>query len=367
MEYSDGSSDTAVLDWQLFPGKPATTEVVGLSGMAEAVQWLSAALPSLRDALHEYGALYLRGLPITTTEDFGVVRDILISQSTPYREKATPRSDLGNGVFSSTDMPASHPIMLHNENSYTLTFPGLLLFGCLVAPEEGGATPVADCRKVLAALPPRLVAKIRAAGWLLTRNFSDYISTDWWTAFGSADPSAATGSDAPRGAERGPGRNENQMRRWVESYCAENLIAYQWLADGNLRTSQLRPGIISHPATGEQVWFNHLAFWNEWALDDELRETLIDEFGPDGFPFNTAAGDGEALTREDLTAIRAAYDAATVRETWRPGDLLVVDNVLTAHGRDPFRGARRIVVAMGEPVDLAQCKPTVEPAAAFAR
>ncbi|MBR7826934.1 TauD/TfdA family dioxygenase [Actinospica sp. MGRD01-02] len=377
MACSDSSSDTAVLDWQLVPGKPATTEVIGLSGIAEAAQWLSAALPSLRNALHEHGALYLRGLPITTTEDFAVVRDILISQSTPYREKATPRSDLGNGVFSSTDMPASHPIMLHNENSYTLTFPGLLLFGCLVAPEEGGATPVADCRKVLAALPPRLVDKIRAAGWLLTRNFSDYISTDWWTAFASADPSAPAPDPAPaagagvgedpRSAERGPDGRDNQMRHWVESYCAENLIAYTWLADGNLRTSQLRPGIVSHPSTGEEVWFNHLAFWNEWALDDELRETLIDEFGPDGFPFNTAAGDGEALTREDLAAIRAAYDAATVREAWRPGDLLVVDNVMTAHGRDPFRGARRIVVAMGEPVELAQCKPTVEPAAVFAR
>ena len=366
MAYSGGSSDPATLDWRLIPGKPAMAEIRGLNGMARAAEWLSAALPSLRRALHEYGALYLRGLPIETTEDFGRVRDILVTEPTPYREKATPRSDFGNGVFSSTDMPASHPIMLHNENSYTLTFPGLLLFGCLTAPEEGGATPVADCRRVLAELPPHLVEKMRKVGWLLTRNFSDYISTDWWTAFGSGEPAAAAESGASRGGA-GSGGGENRMRHWVERYCAENLIGYEWLADGNLRTNQLRPGIISHPSTGDEVWFNHLAFWNEWALDEELRQTLVDEFGPDGFPFNTALGDGEALTREDLLAIAAAYDAATVRESWRPGDLLIVDNVLTAHGRDPFRGARRIVVAMGQPVDLADCRPTVEPAAGFGR
>jgi hypothetical protein len=117
---------------------------------------------------------------------------------------------------------------------------------------------------------------------------------------------------------------------------------------------------MTHPATGDEVWFNHLAFWNEWALDEELREVLVDEFGPEGLPFNTAFGDGEPLTREELRTITAAYDEATVRETWQPGDLLLVDNILTAHGRDPFQGDRKIVVGMGDPVDLAVCRPTVE-------
>jgi hypothetical protein len=151
----------------------------------------------------------------------------------------------------------------------------------------------------------------------------------------------------------------------VESYCAENLIAHAWQEDGHLRTSQVRPGIVRHPSTGDEVWFNHLVFWNEWALEEELRDTLVDEFGRDGLPFNTAFGDGAPLTREDLESIQAAYEAATVRETWQPGDLLLVDNILSAHGRDPFHGDRKIVVAMGQPVALADCLPTVEPSAVF--
>jgi alpha-ketoglutarate-dependent taurine dioxygenase len=334
--------DGTALDWRVIPGRPALTEATGLDGIADACAWLYAARPTLRTALHRFGAVYLRGLPLATVEDFAKVRDILIPEPTPYREKATPRSDFGAGVFSSTDLPASQSINMHNENSYTLTFPGLLLFGCLTAPRTGGATPVADCRRVLAALPEATVQKMRAAGWLLTRSYSPYVSTDWQTAFGSGE------------------------RADVERYCDENRIAYRWQDDGALRTSQLRPGIVRHPATGEQVWFNHLAFWSEWALDEELRQTLLDEFGRDALPFNTRFGDGTPLTAAELADIRAAYEAATVREDWRPGDLLLVDNILAAHGRDAFQGDRRIVVAMGEPVALADCRPTVQPAAAFA-
>lgn len=334
--------DSPSLTWERTPGKPALTRIAGIADMAGARAWLTAARPGLTAALHTYGAVLLRGLPLTEVGDVAEVRDVLIPEATPYREKATPRSDFGRGVYSSTDLPASQRIHLHNENSYTLTFPGLLLFACLTAPEEGGATPVADCREVLSRLPAHLVAKMRADGWLLSRSYSDHISTDWRSAFGSGD------------------------RAEVERYCADNLIAHAWQEGGNLRTGQVRPGIITHPATGEEVWFNHLVFWNEWSLDEELRETLIDEFGRDQLPFNTAFGDGTTVTREDLAAIQTAYDAATVRARWRPGDLLLVDNILTAHGRDPFRGDRKIAVAMGAPVELSACRPTIEPAAAFA-
>ncbi|WP_217145931.1 TauD/TfdA family dioxygenase [Streptomyces sp. AC627_RSS907] len=339
---TDAEGRTGPLVWQSHPGKPATTHLAGPEDIDEACRHLTARHPDIVDALHEHGALCLRGLPVRSVDDFAKVRDVLIPSSTPYREKATPRSDYGGGVYSSTDLPPSQPIALHNENSYTLRFPGLLLFGCLVAPEDGGATPVADCRKVLDSLPPRLVAKVRSVGWQLKRSYSDLVSTDWRTAF-----SAESAKD-------------------VERYCDDNLIAYEWQPDGNLRTSQLRPGVIRHPTTGAEVWFNHLAFWNEWSLDDELREALLDEFGADGLPFNSAFGDGEPLTREDLRAVQAAYETATVRQPWEAGDLLLVDNILTAHGRDPFRGERKIVVAMGNPVDIDDCRPSTRPAATSA-
>jgi alpha-ketoglutarate-dependent taurine dioxygenase len=229
---------------------------------------------------------------------------------------------------------------MHNENSYTLDFPGTLVFCCLTAPAEGGATPVADSRAVLRNMPEHLVRRMRSAGWALRRNYSDLVSLDWRTAFASEESAQ------------------------VEQYCAENLIAARWNGD-DLSTSQVRAGVITHPHTGDEVWFNHMAFWNSWALDEEIRESLVDEFGADGLPFETSFGDGRPVTREDLAAIDAAYADATVRRSWQPGDVMVVDNILAAHGREPFRGDRRIVVAMGDPVSVRDCRPTVAAEARF--
>lgn len=328
------SGTSGVVSWEIEIGKPATLSLSPMSGISEACDWLSSMSVELRLALRTHGAIFIRGLPVFDVDSFGRVRDVLVSQKTPYREKATPRSDYGHAVYSSTDLPASQVIRMHNENSYTLTFPGTLLFGCLVAPSEGGATPVADVREVLRAMPPQLVERMRKHGWLLTRNYSEYISLDWRTSF------AAETAEA------------------VEEYCAENLISCEWQEGDGLLTRQLRPGIIEHPDTGEQVWFNHLAFWNALSLDNDIREALVEEFGWDGLPFNTAFGDGVQLTREELEAVNAAYEAATVRQAWQPGDVMLVDNILAAHGRDPFRGDRKIVVAMGDPIALEDCKPS---------
>jgi alpha-ketoglutarate-dependent taurine dioxygenase len=295
----------------------------------------------VRRHLDRYGGVYLRGLPIGTPEEFAAVRDLLLVESAPYREKATPRTDYGNNVFSSTDLPPTQSIRLHNENSYTLSFPGILLFCCLTAPDTGGATPVADCREVLRNIPPEIVSRFRERGWTLARTYDEYISLDWRTAFAS------------------------ESAEHVERYCDEYLIGYAWGDRGNLRTTQRRSAIVTHPRLGDEVWFNHVAFWNAWSLEPEIRGVLTAEFGADGLPFNTAYGDGEPLSEQDVAAINAAYEKATVREPWRPGDLMIVDNVLAAHGRDPFLGPRRILVAMGDQVTLEQCRPTVPPLAGF--
>ena len=108
-----------------------------------------------------------------------------------------------------------------------------------------------------------------------------------------------------------------------------------------------------------------MAFWNKWTLDPDVRDVLVDAFGADGMPFGTFLGDGTALTEEEAGALNRAYDQVTRRETWRPGDLMLVDNVLCAHGRDAFRGDRKIVVSMGDPISLDTCSPTTAPAASI--
>ncbi|MGC5011354.1 TauD/TfdA family dioxygenase [Streptosporangium sp. DT93] len=332
---------TTTIDWEIREGRPAAADAQG-SDLDRTCDWLRGSRDAIRAGLDEHGALYLRGLPVTSVQDVARVRDALVSRLAGYVEKATPRSHFGGDVYSSTDLPPSQAIRPHNENSYALTFPGMLMFCCLVAPDEGGATPVTDVRKVLNDIPAPLADRFREHGWSLVRNYGDHISLGWRTAFGTED------------------------REEVAAYCAENHIAHEWVGEDRLRTVQRRSATVRHPGTGEEAWFNHTVFWNEWALEEEVREVFLEDLGHAGLPFNTAYGNGEPISRQDIEIIDEAYRRATVRETWRPGDILIVDNILAAHARESFKGSRKIVVTMGDPVALDACSPTVPPRAGFA-
>jgi hypothetical protein len=225
---------------------------------------------------------------------------------------------------------------MHHELSYAFEPPGLMLFACLVPASDGGATPVADSPTVLNALPADLVERFERLGWLLIRNYNDDIGASFAEAFGTDD----------RGA--------------VESYCRANAIEFEWQRDGALRTWQRRSAVVQHPLSGQRCWFNQIAFLNQWTIDPEVRDYLVDLNGEDGLPFNTRFGNGGPIGAEVVKKINDAYEANTVREPWQAGDLMLVDNVRTAHGREPFEGSREVLVALADAVHLAESSPTIE-------
>ncbi len=335
--FADAPADTGIRPIRE-AGKPVVVQTPAGADLETAVAWLNTHRASIQAELHRSGAVLLRGLPVSDAATFAAARDALIQRRAGYKEKATPRTDFGEGVFSSTDLPAVQPIRLHNENSYTLDFPGVLLFGCVIAPEEGGATTVGDMREALRLLPPELVERFARAGWLLVRNYSELAGLPWYKTFATEDKAVA------------------------EAYCEENTVGYEWVEeDDSMITRQRRSAIVTHPATGEKTWFNHFAFWNSRTLDPDVREVLVETYGDDGLPFNTYLGDGTRLTDAEVDAINDVYDRVTVRETWQQGDLMLVDNILCAHGREAYKGDRKILVAMGEPVALADCAPATQP------
>jgi alpha-ketoglutarate-dependent taurine dioxygenase len=223
---------------------------------------------------------------------------------------------------------------MHNELSYTLEVPGLMLFACLTAPAEGGATGVADSPTVLDALPAELGDRFEREGWLLARNYNDDIGASYADAFGTDDRAA------------------------VENYCRANAIEFEWQPDGELRTRQRRSAVVRHPITGQRCWFNQIAFLNEWTMEPEVREYLVDVYGADALPFNTRYGNGDPIDAGIVTTINEAYDRHVRREPWRSGDLLLVDNIRTAHGREPFEGPREVLAGLGDPVRLSGLAPT---------
>ena len=127
-----------------------------------------------------------------------------------------------------------------------------------------------------------------------------------------------------------------------------------------LRTRQRRSAVVRHPLTGQRCWFNQIAFLNERTIDPEVREYLVDVYGQDGLPFTTRFGHGDPIGEDIVQLLNETYEAHTAREPWQSGDLLLVDNIRTAHSREPFEGPREVLVALADAVPLADCSPTIE-------
>lgn len=315
--------------------QPGKVPMLRVEETADAPRWAAEHRDALRAAVAEHGSLLVRGLGLRDVDQTGSVFRQLAGLMVE-KEAYAPRRSYSNGVYSSTKWPPHQGMCMHHELSYTLEFPSLMLFACLTAPTDGGATPVADSPTVLHALPTALIERFERVGWLLIRNYNEDIGSSITAAFGTDD------------------------RRAVEIYCRANAIKFEWQPDGSLRTWQRRSALVKHPLTGQRCWFNQIAFLNQWAMDPEVREYLVDIYGEDGLPFNTRFGNGDPIGADIVQLINEAYDANTAREPWQAGDLMLVDNIRTAHAREPFKGPREVVVAMADAMHVADCSPTIE-------
>jgi alpha-ketoglutarate-dependent taurine dioxygenase len=70
----------------------------------------------------------------------------------------------------------------------------------------------------------------------------------------------------------------------------------------------------------------------------------------ENLPYNTFYGDGSEIPDEVIAHLMTAYDSQTVKFGWQAGDLLLLDNMLVAHGRSRFTGERKILTAMGDEI-----------------
>jgi len=309
-------------DW-VKPDVSAGTLPLMVRPMADVdlATWASANAPTVDAWLTEHGAVLFSGFG-TGLDSLPAVAAALAGPPAPYQERSSPRTEVAPGVYTSTDHPADQRIPLHNENSYQHRFPSRLVFCCLTAPGWGGATPLADCRRVLARIDPAVVSAFRAGGVRYVRNYAAGLGLPWQEAFQETD------------------------RGRVEAYCAENDLTAAWQPGGGLRTEAIRPAVGVHPASGAETWFNHAAFFHVTSVAPQVAAAMREQLGEAGLPSNTYYGDGAPIGAEALAAIRGAYAAQTALVSWRQGDVLLIDNLLVAHGREPFGGSRRVVVSL---------------------
>jgi alpha-ketoglutarate-dependent taurine dioxygenase len=160
---------------------------------------------------------------------------------------------------------------------------------------------------------------------MYVRNYGDHLGLPWQEVF------------------------QTHSKAMVEAHCLRASIEVEWKDRDRLRTRQVRPAIRRHPKTGEHIWFNHALFFHVSSLEASVRESIISGIPEGELPYNTYYGDGSAIEVEVLNRIREAYQLETVSFDWQRGDILMVDNMLVAHGRESYEGERKIAVVMGDP------------------
>jgi alpha-ketoglutarate-dependent taurine dioxygenase len=290
--------------------------------LACAVRMHATQLAAL---LLEHGGLLFRGFDVRELAQFDAFVGAVSADRLDYVYGSTPRTALGNRIFTATEYPPNQEIPLHNENAYQREWPLKIALCCLTPAAEGGETPIADMRTVAAAIGEDLIEKFAQRRVRYVRHYRPFIDVPWQKVFRTEDPTA------------------------VGQFCAEHDIEHQWLDSDTLRTVQICQGVAYHPQTRERVFFNQAHLFHISSLGEAGAKAMISMFGADKLPRQTFYGDGAAIPAADLERVRAAFGGAKLVFKWQAGDILLLDNMQFAHGRAKFSGTRKVVAALLEP------------------
>jgi alpha-ketoglutarate-dependent taurine dioxygenase len=309
---------------RLSPNEPLPG-VITPDGSRDLLSIVRAKRDQVRKLMQQHGAILFRGYDVTTPQQFGDICAALTNELLDYTERSTPRNQVEGKVYTSTEYPPEAHIPLHCEMAYTTKWPRILWMYSHLAAEEGGETPIADARKVYETISPATRQRfLDKNGVMYVRNFRKGIDLPWQEVY-----------DVSTEAE-------------LEAYCKKHDIAFEWRDGGVLRTKAVAQAIARHPDTGEMAWFNQAHLFHVSSVEPTIRKILVAKFKEDGLPRNSYYGDGTPIEDGVLEEIRGAYAKTEVAFPWQRGDVIMIDNMLVSHGRRPFKGPRKTLVAMAE-------------------
>lgn len=263
--------------------------------------------------LLRHGAVLLRGLPVRTVEEQTAFVEGLGWSPRKLGGGGTARSDLSKNVRTASDEPATHNIEPHMDMAHNPEFPRRIAFFMLEgAPVgRGGETVLVDMRNV--------TRDLHAAGVIgeFAAHGGDVLYKKMlWSA------------DEAEHSFTWQRRYFTHNRTHVEAKLAAlEGVTWRW-NNATLEYANSMPSMHAHPETGERLWFNGAHTNNRDYFD---LAPHIDTGR--GSPFDTAFGDGLPIPQETLAKIRQAVWENSVAIPLQSGDVVIVDNMLVAHGR----------------------------------
>jgi amino acid adenylation domain-containing protein len=295
----------------------------------DPINWAGNNRDTIDDYLKQYGGIIFRNFALQSPQEFESFADAI--QPGLYGQYGDlPKKEGGKNTYKSTPYPEKQMILYHNESSHLDKWPRKQWFFCELPSKIGGATPIVDCRRMLKELPEELVAKIKQKELLYVRNFIPNLDVAWQDFY----------------------KTDNKAQ--VEARLIASNSEFRWLDNGGLQTRTKTHGVIKHHLSGEESFFNQVQLHHESCLEESVRNDLIEMVGHEYLPRNVFFGDGTPISYKEMKIIGEAYERCAVRFGWQKGDVVMVDNMLAAHARDPYEEPRKIVVAMGDMVSQQQ-------------
>ena len=299
----------------------------GIEGAPDGlISWHEQHRDFVELKLLECSAVLCRGFGVKTPSAFSRLVRAVSGGLLDYVDGNSPRTKLTAGIYTSSEYPSDYFISLHSELSYSHRWPSKLYFCCITAPDRGGETPLADNRAVVENLSPDIVEEFARKQVKYLRNLHGGrgVGPSWQDTF------------------------ETKDRAIVENFCRGASIEYEWIEDGGLALAQVRPAVAVHPKTNEQVWFNQADQFHPSTHPKNVYESIgsLYKGREDRLPQSVCFGDDTPIDVAMLDEIRETVQRQAISFPWRQGDVLIVDNMLACHGRMPFTGARKILVAM---------------------
>jgi alpha-ketoglutarate-dependent taurine dioxygenase len=306
------------------------------SDISAARAWMGEHHDHIEAALLIFGAIVFRGFPVADTDDFADLMEGFKPFAAGYAGGTTDRKAIKGQVMEATRTSEEMYILLHQEMSYMEQNPRLVAFYCKTPSPEGGETVICDMRGVLETLPEALRRKFLDEGVAYRRNLRSEAVDDW-----RADPKY---------------RHQSWQYRFdtddadvVSAQLAERGVTFEWLEDGSLNMWTSLPATITHPVTGDVLLFNqlHAQHQHRFLIGDARADLMDAAYGETlPRPYRPTFGGGDPLTDAEYFAIQDELESRLTRFTWRSGDVMLVENKLTAHGRKPYRGARDVQVML---------------------
>uniref|UniRef100_A0A0D9X7F5 TauD/TfdA-like domain-containing protein n=1 Tax=Leersia perrieri TaxID=77586 RepID=A0A0D9X7F5_9ORYZ len=293
---------------------PAATSAECGGGGGEA---LAAALRARREWVEEKvvanSGVLLRGFGVLDAADFDAVVDALGWPDIRYVGPA-PRTHVHGRVWTANEGPLDEFIYYHHEMVLIKEFPGKVILFCEVPPPEGGETPFVPSFRVTERVLeefPDMVEELDEKG--LRYTFTALSKNDtksmrgrgWEDAFATSDKAEAEKRARALGME------------------------VEWLPDGGVKTilgprklTRVFPG-----RRGRRMWFN----------------TMV---GMHGKELSSAtAADGAEIPAAFVRRCGEIIEEESIQFRWEKGDVLILDNLATLHGRRPSLPPRRVLVA----------------------